>query len=72
MSLDQWRDTATRDGSFNSLRLERGNSILMDGSLCQIARKLSPALIFRKFVEQTKLISACNFPFLLRKIIKIL
>lgn len=40
----------THDRSFNFLRRERGNSILMDESLYQrIARKLFPASIFAKF-----------------------
>lgn len=43
--MDQWRNTAMRNGSFNSLRQERGNSILMDGLLCQrITHKLFLAI----------------------------
>lgn len=43
---------------------EKGNSILMDGLLCQrIARKQSPTPIFTKLVEEIKLILVYIFLF---------
>lgn len=66
--MDQWRNTATHDGSFNPY--EKGNSILMDGLLCQrIARKQSCTPILTKLVKELKLILVYIFPFFIFRFI---
>lgn len=62
--MDQLRNTAMRDGLFNSLRRERGNSILMNESLIRKSLAKEPSPILMKFPEANKVNFGLRFSFL--------